>query len=293
MADALIVLLQVFGLLFVVGSMLAMGFSLTLNMIVQPLKDWRLDLLGLIGNFVIVPAIIIGTGSVLDLPDDVKIGFYILALAAGAPFLPKLTQFAKGNIAYAVGLMTMLMVVSIMVLPLVLPLIVEGVKINPWDVAKPLIFLMLTPLGIALFIKQRYPDFADHAAKLLNSVTTISLFALLFLFFAQFWEQIIDTFGTGTIGFAIFFIAIALVIGYFLGGKDQGTKRVSALGTAQRNIAAGILTATVNFQDRPMVGVTVLVVSLVGLVMLMILAGEWGRKKSDEGSASKKESPVP
>ena len=36
MADALIVLLQVFGLLFVVGSMLAMGFSLTLNMIVQP-----------------------------------------------------------------------------------------------------------------------------------------------------------------------------------------------------------------------------------------------------------------
>jgi predicted Na+-dependent transporter len=114
----------------------------------------------------------------------------------------------------------------------------------------------------------------------------------LFLFFAQFWKQIIDTFGTGTIGFAIFFIAIAVVIGYFLGGKDQGTKRVSALGTAQRNIAAGILTATVNFQDRPMVGVTVLVVSLVGLVMLMVLAGEWGRKKSDEGSIPKKESPV-
>ncbi len=187
--------------------------------------------------------------------------------------------------------MTMLMVVSIIVLPLVLPLIVEGVKINPWDVAKPLIFLMLTPLGIALFIKQRYPDFADHAAKLLNSVTTISLFALLFLFFAQFWEQIIDTFGTGTIGFAIFFIAIALVIGYFLGGKDQGTKRVSALGTAQRNIAAGILTATVNFQDRPMVGVTVLVVSLVGLVILMILAGEWGRKKYEGGFSPKEGEP--
>jgi hypothetical protein len=31
------------------------------------------------------------------------------------------------------------------------------------------------------------------------------------------------------------------------------------------------------------------VVSLVGLVMLMILAGEWGRKSSKEGSAPKKE----
>ncbi len=287
MADALIVLLQVFGLLFVVGSMLAMGFSLTLNMIVQPLKNWKLDLLALVGNFVIVPAIIIGAGSILDLPEDVKIGFYILALAAGAPFLPKLTQFAKGNIAYAVGLMTMLMIVSVFVLPLILPIIVEGVEINPWDVAKPLVFLMLIPLGVALFIKQRYPDFADHAAKLLNSVTTVSLFALLFLFFAQFWEQILDTIGTGTIGFAIFFIVIALIIGYFLGGKDQGTKRVSAMGAAQRNIAAGILTATVNFQDRPMVGVTVLVVSLVGLVLLMILAGEWGRKSTTEGQSPK------
>ncbi len=268
MADALIVLLQIFGLLFVVGSMLAMGFSLTLNMIVQPLKNWKLDLMALVGNFVIVPAIIIAAGSILDLPEDVKIGFYILALAAGAPFLPKLTQFAKGNIAYAVGLMTMLMIVSVFVLPLILPIIVEGVEINPWDVAKPLVFLMLIPLGVALFIKQRYPDFADHAANLLNSVTTVSLFALLFLFFAQFWEQILDTIGTGTIGFAIFFIVIALIIGYFLGGKDQGTKRVSAMGAAQRNIAAGILTATVNFQDRPMVGVTVLVISLVGLVVI-------------------------
>ena len=243
--------------------------------------------MALVGNFVIVPAIIIAAGSILDLPEDVKIGFYILALAAGAPFLPKLTQFAKGNIAYAVGLMTMLMIVSVFVLPLILPIIVEGVEINPWDVAKPLVFLMLIPLGVALFIKQRYPDFADHAAKLLNSVTTVSLFALLFLFFAQFWEQILDTIGTGTIGFAIFFIVIALIIGYFLGGKDQGTKRVSAMGAAQRNIAAGILTATVNFQDRPMVGVTVLVVSLVGLVLLMILAGEWGRKSKTEGQSPK------
>jgi predicted Na+-dependent transporter len=48
----------------------------------------------------------------------------------------------------------------------------------------------------------------------------------------------------------------------------------------QRNISVGILVAAVNFADRPLVGVTILIVSLISLVFLMIAAGEWGRRKA-------------
>jgi BASS family bile acid:Na+ symporter len=271
-------LIAVFGLVFVVGSMLAMGFSLTPTMIVQPLRNVRLVLRVLAANFVIVPAAIIALSSVVPLADDIKIGMFILALAAGAPFVPKLTQFAKGNIALGVGVMTLLMVVTVIVLPTVLPLIVPGVKVDPWAVAQPLIFLMLIPLGIGLLIKSRYGPFAEHAAGILNRVTSFSIIILLFLFFGAFWDQIIGTFGTGAVGFSIFFVVFALVVGHLTGGRGAGNKRVLGIATAQRNIPAGILTAATNFGDRPLVGVTVILVSLASLIILMITAGEWGRK---------------
>ncbi len=46
---------QLSGVLFVVTSMLAMGMSLTMAQIIQPLKNARLVILALLANFVLVP----------------------------------------------------------------------------------------------------------------------------------------------------------------------------------------------------------------------------------------------
>ena len=46
-------LAQISGLLFIVTSMLAMGMSLTISLIVQPLKNARLVLVALLANFVL------------------------------------------------------------------------------------------------------------------------------------------------------------------------------------------------------------------------------------------------
>lgn len=267
------------GLAFVVGSMLAMGFTLTVGMIVKPLKDWKFDALALLVNFVVVPIVIIGLAAIISLPEDVQIGMIILAFAAGAPFSPKLVQFAKGDLALAVGIMTLLMVVAVIVLPVMLPLVIPGVEVSPWAIAQPLIFLMLFPLGIGLLVRSRYEQFAMHAAKRLTMVTTLSLIVLLFLFFAVYWNAIADIFGTGVIIFSTFFVIFALVVGYFAGGREMSSKRVLGISTAQRNVAAGILVAGVNFTDEPIVEVTVIIVSLVSLVLLMVVSGKWGRKK--------------
>lgn len=81
---------------------------------------------------------------------------------------------------------------------------------------------------------------------------------------------------------------IALVVGYLSGGRDANTKRVFGLSTANRNISAGILISGVNFIDRPLLAVTVMIVAIVSLVLLMIVAGEWGRKTIDNITGSKR-----
>ncbi|MEZ4517974.1 MAG: hypothetical protein R3C44_14535 [Chloroflexota bacterium] len=121
MEDTLVLLINLFILLFVLTSMFGTGLSLTVNQIIEPLKDIRMVALALVANFILVPAIAYLIATVFGLPDGLRTGLIVIGAVAGAPFLPKLVQVAKGEIALSVGLMILLMVVTVIYAPLVLP----------------------------------------------------------------------------------------------------------------------------------------------------------------------------
>ena len=50
------------------------------------------------------------------------------------------------------------------------------------------------------------------------------------------------------------------------------------LGTAQRNVSAALVVGAQNFTDSPDVLVTVIVGALIGLVLLLPIGGELGRR---------------
>src|SRR5262245_3750919 len=156
--EILAVLSKVFTLTFVVASMLALGFSLTVGQIVSPLRDVQLVLRALVANFVLVPAAAYGIKMIIPIGDSYGAGQLILATAAGAPALPELVELGKGGVAFAAGLMVLLMLVTVAYVPSVLPLLLRGGSVAPLDIAKSLIVLMLLPLGFALCIKARYSE---------------------------------------------------------------------------------------------------------------------------------------
>ena len=160
MTEILEGLAQLAVLVFVIASMFSLGLSLTMKQIVDPLKNPRMVILALLANFVIVPILAYALALLFNLDDSLRTGLILLSTAAGAPFLPKLVDVAKGNIAFSVGLMVLLMVVTIIYLPLVLPLLLGDVEVNPWDIAQSLIIMMLIPLAVGLFIKTRYDEAA-------------------------------------------------------------------------------------------------------------------------------------
>ena len=141
------------GLTFVVASMLATGLSLTVAQILQPLKNARLVILALLANFVLVPLLAYGITRLIPLDQSLQIGLIVLSTVAGAPFLVKEVQAAKGDLSLGVGLMFLLMVVTIFYVPLVLPLLLPGIEVNPWDIAKSLIMTMLIPILLGLLIR--------------------------------------------------------------------------------------------------------------------------------------------
>jgi bile acid:Na+ symporter, BASS family len=106
---------------FVVSSMLAMGAGLIVAQIIEALRSVRLVVLSLFANFVLIPLVAFALAKVLWLDEPFAIGLLLLGCAAGAPFLPKLTELAKGNLALAVGAMVLLMAVTVVYLPLSYP----------------------------------------------------------------------------------------------------------------------------------------------------------------------------
>jgi predicted Na+-dependent transporter len=241
---------QLSGLLFIVSSMLVMELSLTMSQIVQPLKNVRLVVLALVANFVLVPLLAYLIILVIPLDQSLQIGLIVLATAAGAPFLPKLVRGAKGNIAFGVGLMVLLMVVTILYLPIVLPLLLPGVSINPWDIAKSLIVLMLIPLVIGLLVRSHFSESAAQWPPLMNKISSLAMLILLVVGLGLNVSNILNLIGSNGLLALLLFIVGSLLIGLVLGGRDPGVGTVMGLGTAQRNMSAAILVSAQNFQAR-------------------------------------------
>lgn len=265
-------------LIFIITSMLGMGFSLTIPQILAPLKNRRLVVVSLAANFVFVPILALAIAWVVPLSDGLRIGLVLVGFAAGAPFLPKLVQVARGDMAFTAGLMVLLMVITILYLPVVLPFVLAGVQVDPWEIARSLILLMLVPLAVALFIRARYEEVATGLVPTMSMAANLSLAAMFIGYFVAYWDETFGVLGSGGILVAVLLVVGAVAIGYLLGGPDPDTRKVLALGTGQRNLAAAFAVATGNFASDPEVVLEVMDVAVIGLIVLMLIAGELGRR---------------
>lgn len=279
MTETITVLSNLATLTFVISSMLALGLSLTVKQILAPLSSINLVGRSLVANFVLIPLVAYLLKTVIPLDPSLGTGLILLATAAGAPFLPKLAQAAKADVAFSVGLMVLLMVVTVVYVPLVLPLLLPGVAVNPVDIARSLIVLMLMPLAVGLVVNARYEDIAASLQPHMAQASSLSLLAVFVLMLVLNVRTLLGTIGSGAIITAIAFIMAALAIGYFI-GPTATTRSVMGLGTAQRNIAAAMVVATGNFSDDPAVLTMILVGALLMLVILMPIAGELGKRQT-------------
>lgn len=263
-------------ILFLITGMLATGMSLTIKQIIEPLRNARLVVLVLIGNFVLVPALALLLTAILPMGQPQATALILLGACAGAPFLPKLAEMAKGDLATSVGLMVLLMVVTIFYAPMVLPLILPGAQVDVAAIAQSLIVLMLLPLVIGLLVKWRYSETATQWLPHLSQASSYSLMLLIVAALVLQFRNIIGAIGSWLILGTFLLIVGSIFIGYFLSfGSDKPRRRVVSLGNGLRNLAAAVLVAS-SFDTEILV--MTLVASLVTTVLIILIAGEIGRR---------------
>jgi predicted Na+-dependent transporter len=287
----------VFGLLFVAAAALANGFSVTPASVWAPIKkNLQLSVFALIGNFVILPALVIGFLLAINLGSQMKIAFGLLALVAGAPFVAWMVSLGKGNVMYGASMSFMLMIFTVAFMPLLLPIELRmmdtGISVSTWTLYKPMLLFLLLPLVLGMLYRWRHPDLAMKGATWLGPLSVMFLVVHIALMFATYWGYFIHEFGSGDIAFTVGFGLAGLLIGWVLSPpyimspmkamlpQHYGTKLASEIGTAQKGSQMLICSLIFAFGRFPVAGVMALASSVVTILLILWFSPAMGKREA-------------
>ena len=261
-------------LLFLVTVMFLTGLEVTAREVLATIRDGGLVVRCLVVNLLLVPILAVALTSLVHLPRDIAIGVLLVAAAPGVPFLPNIVRAAKGNLAFAVGMMFVLQIASLVSTPVTLALILpaeSAIKVPVLHTIATLVLSVLLPLAVGMTVK--------HSAEALGNIFRKPVAALSILGFAGLvLLEILPHLGALAAiegGDALLIIVILAVaawpIGWVLGGPDTGVRKVMALGTSQRNVGLSFLIAAQNFPGTA-VGTTVTAYFVIQVVSNIVFA---------------------
>jgi BASS family bile acid:Na+ symporter len=234
-------LLGITLVIFMAGNLLETGLKVNLALVGKALRDGRFIGLSLLWSFVLCPLLALFITKILPLAEPYALGLLFLGMAPCAPFLPMVTEKAKGDLAYAAAFMLLTAVGTVIYMPFAVPLLAKGFDADTWTIAKPLVFFIATPLAIGIAIRLAAEAFAEKAHPIVKKITGIDTLLMLLLVLIIYWKDFLSAVGTFAIGAQILFYAIVTVASYGLAFKVAPARRsVLALGLATRNIGAAL-----------------------------------------------------
>jgi bile acid:Na+ symporter, BASS family len=270
--DAFLPVLQkVATLVFLVSSMIATGLTITPRAVLAPLRNVPLVLLALALNFIAAPGLAWVLAYLLRLSPGHTAGLMLLGCAAGAPFLPKLIEVARGDMALAASVMILLTAGTLLFMPLALPILVPQLPTDPWEIAKPLLMLIVAPLLLGMVVRSMAAAAAARTAPVLAKLGTLALLVLFLLLVSMNVRSLLGVIGSGAIIAAILHFFLLFALSWLLCAKSPQAQSVLALGTPARNFGAALVPAGAATGD-PNVTIMLIVSAIVGLLIAFPLA---------------------
>ena len=158
---------------YAVANLGSMGLELDLRETTRSLRSVRVLGLTLGWCWVVGPAFAVLLTKILPMAEPYAVGLIIFGLAPTAPMLPILIRKARADISLAAAIMPLAVVSTVILMPLMAPLLIPGLTLSSWDIGKPLLLTVLLPLVIGVVIKlyaaRRQAD-AHVAARLVGEV---------------------------------------------------------------------------------------------------------------------------
>jgi bile acid:Na+ symporter, BASS family len=241
MTDILTILLKITVVIFMAGNLLDLGLRLNLKEALRGLRDVRFVTLSVLWAFVLCPALAYGLTRVIPLTPPYAMGLILLGLAPCAPLLPMMADKARADLNYAASFMLLASAGTVVYMPLMVPLLVQGLTVSAWSIAKPMLVLVLIPLVIGVAIQNRSASIAAKIQPFVKKGTGLDTLLMLIVIIMLYGKGFIGAIGTYAIGTQVVFYCVVTAASYAFGfGMPRGQKSVLALGICTRNCGAAM-----------------------------------------------------
>jgi BASS family bile acid:Na+ symporter len=264
------VVFNVTVVVFTVASLAAMGLETNLREALRTLRSAKAIALILVWGWVAGPALAWLIIRVLPLMEGHAAGLLLISLAPTAPFFPLMVEKARGDMSFATAFMLLTTIGTVLLLPLMAPLLIKGVTVDAWSLAKPLLVMVLLPLVIGIVIRVSAPKAAEKLFPVVKKIGGIFLLICLVLTLVLYGREMLGAVGSFAPGAQVLFLVAITAISYSIGfGLKQQQRSAMALGMCTRNIAA-VFAAFFGITNPP-AGLFVMIVLVVPLAAIVAM----------------------
>jgi BASS family bile acid:Na+ symporter len=283
MTNILPLLFKITLAIFMAGSLLEMGLRLNLQAAFRGLRNVRFVAYTLVWSFVLVPALAYGITLLIPLQAPYAIGLVLLGMAPCAPFVPGLVDKARGDLGFTAAFMLLASVGTVVCMPFTVPLLTKGLSASAWDIAKPLLIVVLLPMAIGVIIRRQADAFASKLLPIAKKLAGI---------FGLLWSVLcLIIYGKGLLGLAgeyalaseLLFFGVIFLGTYWLGfGLPYEQKIVLSVGVTTRNLGA-CLTPLLSVPDMDQRATLMIVLALPIMIIVSLLGAKSLRPAAGPG----------
>ena len=269
-------------LIFTVSNLAAMGLQVRMPEVIVALRNKKSLALIFVWGWVLGPAFGYLITRVLPLAEPYVVVVLLASLAPCAPFLQQMVGKARGDMGFAGALIPLVAVGTVVLMPLMAPLLIKGLAISTSALAKPLLLTILLPLIIGAAIRHYAGTAATKIFPAVKGLALLSTLLTIVWCIVIYGRGMLNTAGEfALLSMTLFMVGMGLITYRFGFGMKQNQRSVMALGMGTRNVAAVLAAAlAIPNADPRIVVMTVMwtlwsvVLSAIGAKIFAKLAGK-------------------
>jgi BASS family bile acid:Na+ symporter len=168
-------------------------------------KNPKAPAIGLVAQFLLLPAFTCGLTLLLDLPAGVELGMILVAACPGGALSNFITHMSGGNTPLSISITAISSIIAVVMLPInfmfwasINPVANElllNINVNGVDIIQSLLVVLAAPLALGFAIQRIYPGIAKKMHRVLKYFGLVALILFILIavianlehFIAQFW----------------------------------------------------------------------------------------------------------
>jgi len=179
--------------------------------------------IGLLAQFVLLPAATLALTLVLDLPAPTEAAMMLVAACPGGALSNVVTAFGRGNLALSLSISAVSSLAALVLTPLNFTLMISAnpetaawarqIQVDPRDLVLSLVLLLAVPMSAAMLTTHRAPRVAAKIRKPLARLSGFALGAFIVASVAAQWQLFVIELGR-TLPLVILHNGLGLLLGY-------------------------------------------------------------------------------